>query len=394
VSEPPILIAGAGIGGLAAALALSQIGRPTVVFERTEAAREIGAGIQLSPNACAALKALGVLEAVRGRSFEPEALEIRDGVSGALLAREPAGAHFETYFGAPYLQIRRADLHNVLMQAALDSGVLILGGSCVTTFESSPKAVRVDLAHGEPVSGSALIGADGLGSTVREGLFGAERARFTGQIAYRALVPREDVDSRLVAPVAGVWLGARQHFVHYYVAGGAAINVVGVVEGAEPGLESWAREAADEALKEAFKDWAAPVRQLCAAAQSTRCWPLFDRRPLTTWGRQNVTLLGDACHPMLPFLAQGAAMALEDAVTLARCVGDAGTDIPLAFKRYQGLRKPRTSRVQAAARRNARLFHLPTALMRKGLGAALSLGNAVAPGKLSLRQDWLYGHRP
>jgi salicylate hydroxylase len=393
VSALPILIAGAGIGGVAAALALARNGQPVVVLERAEAAAEIGAGIQLSPNACAALLSLGVLEEVRGKSFEPEAIEMRDGISGALLAREPAGAQFEGYFGSPYLQIRRADLHEIMLDAALAAGVSIWNGSHVTSFETVASEVRIALSSGESVSGCALIGADGLRSAVREGLFGPEKARFTGQIAYRALIAREDVDAATFAPVAGVWLGARQHFVHYFVAGGAAINVVGVVEGAEPGLESWEREAPDEALKAAFKDWAPPVRQLCIAARATRCWPLFDRLPLASWGRDNVTLLGDACHPMLPFLAQGAAMALEDAVTLAHCVEDSGDNFRQGFRRYETLRKPRTARVQAAARRNARLFHLPMTMMRQGLGAVLSLGSIVAPGKLSLRQDWLYGYR-
>lgn len=384
-----IVLAGAGIGGLTAALALPKSVGVTLLEQAPELA-EVGAGVQLSPNATRVLDRLGLLPAVEALAFEPQAAEVREAAGGRLLLRQALGAQARARWGAPYLHVHRADLQAVLVEAvrARPDCELQLGAK-VAAVEPARDRVEAVLADGRRVGGDALVGCDGLHSVVREALWGRERPRFTRQTAWRGLVETSRLPPGLIPPVAAVWTGPGRHFVHYYVRGGALVNFVGVVERAEPTDESWSRRGDPAELAAAFAGWPAPVTAILGAVERTWRWDLYDRPPSPVWSKGRVSLLGDAAHPMLPFLAQGAAMAIEDAAALGEAL-QAFPEVEAALRGYEARRKDRTARVQAGARRNAALFHLPPPLARSAFGAA-GLLDSLAPEKGARRFDWLYG---
>ncbi len=382
--RPRIAIAGAGLGGLFAATALAQSGCAVVVCERAGALAEVGAGVQVSPNGARLLERLGVLADVRAAGFAPEAAQIRAGVSGARILRVPLGAAAEARWGAPYLQIHRADLLAILAEAAQRAGATVRLGAAVAGVEQG----ALLLSDGGAVEADVVLGADGLRSAVREALLGREAPRFTGHVAWRATVPTTEVPPDLAAPDATVWAGPGRHVVTYRLRGGALVNVVAVEERAAWAEESWSAEGDPAALRAAFAGWR--VAPLLAAVQRCWLWGLFDRDPLPLWTCGAVGLLGDACHPMPPFMAQGAVQAFEDGATLARLLPGA-TDLPAALRAYEAERRGRAARVLATARGNAALFHArgPGAALRHGPVALVSrLAPALAAGRL----DWLYGH--
>jgi salicylate hydroxylase len=360
------------------------------LLEQAPALVEVGAGIQLSPNATRVLDRLGVLAAIQAAAFEPEAAEVREAASGRLLLRQPLGAHARARWGAPYLHVHRADLQAVLLDAvrARPDCDLRLEAK-VETAGPVRDGVAVTLADGRSIEADALVGCDGLHSVVRRALWGEERPRFTRQVAWRGLVEAARLPPGLVPPVASVWTGPGRHFVHYYLRGGALVNFVGVVEESRPIGESWSREGDPAELAAAFAGWPAPVAAIVRAAERTWRWDLYDRPPAPVWSKGRISLLGDAAHPMLPFLAQGAAMAIEDAAALAEAL-QAYADVEAALRGYEARRRDRTARVQAAARRNAALFHLPAPLARGAFGAA-GLLDSLAPAHGARRFDWLYG---
>ena len=361
----PVLVAGGGIGGLAAALCLARKGIETVVFERQPAFAELGAGIQISPNASRVLHYLGLADGLRQCAFLPEGTEFRRWRSGRLVSRSDLGQAAIAAYGFPYYHIHRGDLLRLLVSAAEKSSHIVLNANAeVTSFEAMAEGVRATVVGSIEATheGDALIGADGIHSTVRERLLGPASPTFTGNVAWRALVPVERLPADLVRPVATVWWGPRRHFVHYYVRGGALVNCVCVVEAGEGSgweVESWTERGELAELQADFAGWHENVRCLIERmdADSLHKWALFDRPPSPQWGKGPVTLLGDACHPMLPFMAQGAATAIEDGAVLASCLADAD-DVPAALKRYAALRQPRAAWIQRLARRNARIFHL------------------------------------
>ena len=385
---PGIAVAGAGIGGLAAALALAEVGSRVTVFEEAEALEPVGAGVQLSPNASLVLARLGVLDGLRARAVEPDEVVIRRARDGATLARVPLGASAAARYGAPFLVALRADLQAALeARVAAHPGIALhlghgvagyardRGGVALRFLDPRRPALRVD----------ALVGADGLHSALRHrpGELRRDDARASGRSAWRSLVPRAAVDAEVLLPRSTLWLGRRAHLVHYPVAGGDLVNVVAIIDegAAAQAATSWSQPAAPAAIARRFDDWAAPARRLIAAAPSWRKWTLFDR-----WSDGPVTLLGDAAHPMLPFLAQGAAQAIEDAAVLADSVARSSGDLSAAFSAYEGLRRPRTSRVQAESRKQGRIYHLgpPASIMRDLVLASLGRDRLVA------RFDWLY----
>ena len=383
-----VIIVGAGIGGLTAALALARRGAPSVVLERAEQLDEVGAGLQLSSNACRVLFDLGLEGEIRRIGHAPDAVMVRGATDGRVLLENRLGAFAEQRWGAPYLQVKRSALQALLAEATTASGLVETRlGSDVTTIDR--EAARVRLATGEDIGGEAIIGCDGLNSVVRRALWGETPARFTGQTAWRGLASSADLSPEWSGKAA-VWAGHRKHFVHYPV-GEGLVNMVAVVEASEAGGESWSEVGQHAALAATFDDWPEPVRAVIAAVQTPWRSALFDRPPLPQWSKGCATLLGDAAHPTLPFLAQGAAMAIEDAVILAECLAS-GAEVPTALRRYEIRRRARTAKVQAWASRNATLFHLPGPMMKAAFGAA-SLADRLAGRVGEARFDWLYGYR-
>ena len=381
-----VIVAGGGVGGLAAALFLARCGASVSVLERAPAFTEIGAGLQLSPNATRLLFALGLEAALRRVAFRPQAAEVRDRADGRRLLVTPLGAAAEARWGAPYLQLHRADLLDVLLAAAGAAGVALRTACPLEGVAQDGRRVQVETG-GETLEADVLVGADGVRSRVRAALFGETPARFTGQIAWRGLVEAARLPDGLIAPSATVWTGPGAHFVHYFVRGGCMVSFAGFTAGRRTSPESWTEPAGPGEIAAAFNGWPEPVTALIAALADAPGWraAVHDRPPQRDWSRGRVALLGDAAHPMTPYLAQGAGMAVEDAEALARHLnGDRPPAEALAA--YVRERRARTRRVQAWAQRNGAVFHLPTPVRR----AAFAMARRGAAGDLG----WLYGYRP
>jgi salicylate hydroxylase len=386
-----VIIAGAGIAGLTVSLALAEKGWRVSLVERTEQLSEVGAGLQLGANAVRILSELGLAEPLMAAGFAPQAAEVRVAATGKLLLRNPLGAEAQARWGAPYLQISRTDLQFILLNAAKDHPQINLRlGAEVVSVEPDGSTATAILADGERIEGDLVIGADGVRSRLRNALFGSQPLQFTGQVAWRGLVPAERFSPGLIPPVAAVWTAPAKHFVHYYVCGGRMVNFVGVVE-RDWREESWTEPGDPAELQADFAGWPEPVRAICAAVEQPFRWALYGRPPMPRWSRGRATLMGDACHPMLPFLAQGAAMAIEDAAVLALEL-EQNTDVPGALQAYEQTRLPRATKVQSWSRRNARLFHLPQPASEALFGAA-ALADRFVPGGAAARFDWLYGYR-
>lgn len=369
-----LIIAGGGIGGLTAALCLAQRGCSVLVLEQAEQFSTIGAGIQLSPNCSRVLHHLGLADGLRAKGFLPEGTQFRDWRSGRVITESALGAEVAKRYGAPYYHIHRGDLLEVLLEAArAHSNIELRVNARVKGFvpAGTDSVVRVHTA-GTTESAAGLIGADGIHSMVRQALWGEQQPRFTGNVAWRMLVPTARLPAGMVRPMSTVWWGPGKHFVHYYVAGGDYVNCVCVVEKSGWQVESWTELGAVAELQKDFLGWHADVQELISHADPRDLfkWALFDRSPMPQWGKGCVTLLGDACHPTLPFMAQGAAMAIEDAAVLAACLGK-DQSVAAGMQRYEGLRRKRTAKIQQGSRRNAKVFHLSgVAAWLRNLGAA------------------------
>jgi len=374
-----ILIVGGGIGGITAALCLARDGHEVELYEQAETFSEVGAGIQLSPNCSRVLHHLG-LEAELGRDgFLPEGTEFRDWHSGRVITSSPLGQAALERFGAPYYHIHRGDLLSILVAAAeADASIRLHTGSKVTDLHESDTGVRLEV-RGDAHEGDLLIGADGIHSHVRSQLWGEEKPAFTGNVAWRALVPTERLPADLIKPMSTVWWGPGSHFVHYYVKGGERVNCVCVIEKGGWEVESWTERGEFDELKRDFEGWHSDIQMLIDQADrdSLFKWALYDRPPMKAWGRGRVTLLGDACHPTLPFMAQGAAMAIEDAAVLTACLRGPEA-VEASLKQYEDLRRERTAGVQLGSRRNATIFHLSgLAAKARNLAAGRSSGKAM-----------------
>jgi len=394
-SSRSVIIVGAGIGGLTAALAIAHRGFEVVVFDQAERLEEVGAGIQLSPNASRILLALGLAEQLGRHVVVPEELRIIDARTAHVLARAPLGAAAERRYGAPYWVIHRGDLQAVLVEAvrAHPRIALHLDGR-VEDFRINEDGVTISAhtAQGNvEYRGAAVVGADGLWSSLRRSLGNGREPRFAGHSAWRALAPAEAVVPELRAPAVNLWLGSAAHLVHYPVRGGSLVNVVAIMRDVwrETGWTAPA-ERAEILARYSAAAWSATARALLAAPRQWQKWALYDRPPLAHWGTGAATLLGDAAHPMLPYLAQGAAMAIEDAAVLAQSLAEAREDPAAAMRRYERQRRSRTARAQRAARRNGTIYQLggPAASLR-----SLALA-AVGGARLLARYDWLYGWTP
>jgi salicylate hydroxylase len=393
-----VFIAGGGIGGLTAALACAHFGHDVTVFEQADRLGEVGAGIQIPPNAMKVFRALGIADRITRNAVQPHAIEIKMGRSGRAVFSVPlvSGAGIDVAaqtWGAPYFHIHRAD-YIAALRGALEplANVTVNLGATVTTIAQTAQTVTVGFADGTQQSGDLLIGADGLGSTVRTWMHGADTPRFTGNIAWRAVVPVEALGDDAPAATACAWMGPGRHAVTYRLRGGTLANFVGVVETGRPSTEDWhARGSKADALAD-FAGWHPIITELIKAAPEDALyrWALYDRAPLPTWTRGRVTLLGDAAHPMLPFLAQGAAMAVEDAWVLADAITRID-DLDAALRHYQQDRLPRTARAQAGSRGNAKTFHKRTRLSQLATYGPMWVAGTLAPRLIRRRLSWLYG---
>lgn len=388
MSLRPVAIVGAGIGGLAAALALSRRGRPAVVLERRTALDETGAGLQLSPNASRVLIDLGLEAPLRRVASEPSRVVIRRSVSGETVGAVALGAFMRERFGAPYWVVARADLHRVLLDAVRGRpDIRLLVGRSVVSVDDEAGTARlaVEKAGGrETLEADAVVGADGLWSGMRRMLGDGRAPSYRGAVAWRATAPRGEVPEELAGDETGLWLGRGGHVVHYPMAGGRLVNIV-AIHGRRESVEGWSAPGDASELLAAFGPLASPLRRLLEVPEAWRLWSLHDL-PARRMSRGRIALLGDAAHPVLPTLAQGAALAIEDAACLARALGD-GAPVQPALARYAASRLRRVRRVQAQARRNSSVYHLP---WPADLARDIVIGR-LGPERMSERYAWLYG---
>ena len=387
-STQPVLVAGGGIGGLAAALALARQGVRVTVLEQAGQMGEIGAGMQLGPNAFAAFDALGVGAAARAAAVYTEELVMHDAIDARLVGRIPTGAAFRERFGNPYAVIHRADAHGCLYDAVRRNELIdCLTSVHVQRIESHADGVSLIDSHARRYDGCALIGADGVKSVVRERFVG-DAARVSGHVVYRAVAERADFPADLQWNAASIWVGPNCHLVHYPLRGGEQYNVVVTFHSRES--EQWGvREGSRDEVHSYFEGICPQARQLIELPKSWKRWATADREPIATWSFGAVTLLGDAAHPMLQYLAQGACMALEDAVTLGEAVRVQRGDLAAAFDTYQRARVARTARVVLSTREMGRIYHAK--------GVERLVRNELWKGRSTERfydaLEWLYGWR-
>ncbi|MEA2904844.1 MAG: 3-hydroxybenzoate 6-monooxygenase [Alphaproteobacteria bacterium] len=354
----PILIAGGGIGGLAAAYALARKGVAVRVLEQAPEFKEIGAGIQLGPNIFRALDRIGLKDAVLADAHVPPAMEMRCALSGERVTRIPLDdPRFLAKFQYPYAVTHRADIHGAILNACLGNNLVTLETQqTVEGYEDDADGVTVLLSSGERIRGRALIACDGMWSKIRDRLVGDGKPRVSGHIAFRAVLKRADVPADLWRPDVILWAGPRTHFVHYPLRRGDLYNLVAVFH-SDRYEEGWNAEADAADLWAHFKDQRPEVLRMLERIETWRMWVLCDREPIKDWSKGRVALLGDAAHPMLQYLAQGAAMATEDAVCLAEQVVERPDDLPAAFQAYVQQRYLRTARVQIMARVYGDFYH-------------------------------------
>jgi salicylate hydroxylase len=383
-----ILIAGAGIGGLAAASCLMKAGHEVEVHEQAPELAEVGAGIQISANAMHVLRHLGLEEAITRVGVRPGAYVFRLHDTGEVIQRFSLSDEHQQLHGAPYTQLHRADLHDILAARAraFDAGVVRLNHK-VTGFVESADGVELHFADGSPARGDLLIGADGLKSAVRRQFLGDAPATYTGDAAWRVVVPTERLPDNFLEKVMSVFMGPGGHVVCYYLRNGALLNFVGIVETDEVSEESWTVKLPWTELKAHYRGWHPAIQTIIDAADKDQCyrWSLFNRPPIRDWSTARVTLLGDAAHPTLPYLAQGAVMAIEDGAVLTRALAMADS-IPAALQLYQRNRVDRTARIVRQSSANRELFHLRTEAEIRARFAVRNEGED--------RNRWLYSYNP
>jgi salicylate hydroxylase len=389
-NEPKqVVIAGGGIGGLAAAVACAQRGVPVQLLERAPQLSEVGAGIQIGPNVTRILQAWGLGAVLAQVAAFPKQLQARDAQTGQAQGALPLGERAQALYGAPYATIHRADLQAMLHTAVQAAGVDVRLGQTVQGWRETDGGLQVDTSDGPSVQADALIGADGVWSAVRQQLLGDAPARFTGHLAYRALVAQADLPAHLRSDQVTVWMGPRLHVVHYPVRSGQWLNLVAIVHGAKPvNPNDWDQAGHTQALMQAMGAVGRDLHERLASVPAWRQWALHDRAPVSgasQMAQGRVALLGDAAHPMRPYLAQGAGMAIEDAQALAQCLSAGNVTVPDQLQAYAQARWARNARVQARAIRNGRIFHA-TGPVAWGRNLSMRL-----MGERVMDVPWLYG---
>jgi salicylate hydroxylase len=384
-----VVVAGGGMGGLAAAMACARLGLSVQLMERTEHLSEVGAGIQIGPNVTRILQAWRLGEALAEVAAFPKRLQARDAQTGQVLGNLRLGERAQALYGAPYATIHRADLQNLLHKAAQAAGVQVRLGQMVQGWRETAHGVEVNTADAPSQPADVLIGADGVWSAVRQQLLGDAPARFTGHLAYRALVAQADLPAHLRTDDVTVWMGLRLHVVHYPVRSGQWLNLVAIVHGVKPDpSQEWDQAGHTQALMQALGAVGADLHERLASVSAWRQWALHDRAPMAgahEMAQGRVALLGDAAHPMRPYLAQGAGMAIEDAQVLAQCLSAESGSITERLQAYAGQRWARNARVQARAIRNGRIFHA-TGPVAWGRNVSMRL-----MGERLMDVPWLYG---
>jgi len=382
----PVLIAGGGIGGLAAALALTRRGFEVKVLEQAPEIGEIGAGIQLGPNAFHAFDALGVGDKARGRAVYTDFMVMHDAVDEYQVGKIPTGEAFIKRFGNPYAVIHRVDVHTSLLEGAQETGkVEFLTSTRVERIEQDAHGVTVFDQHGNAHKGLALIGADGVKSVVRAHYVN-DPARVTGHVVYRAVVDKKDFPENLQWNAASIWVGPNCHLVHYPLRGGEQYNVVVTFHSRQQ--EEWGvTDGSKEEVQSYFQGICPKARQLIDLPKSWKRWATADREPIGQWSFGRATLLGDAAHPTTQYMAQGACMALEDAVTLGEALRLKGNDFEKAFDLYQRARVSRTARIVLSGREMGRIYHA------KGVERLVrnDLWRGRTPERFYDAMEWLYG---
>ena len=388
-SSLPIIVIGGGIGGLTTALALLQRGLDVAVYEQAPVLREVGAGVQIGSNGTRVLYALGLEQALRAVQVLPPRRQLRHWRTGETWNWFALGSASVERYGTPHILMHRNDLHGILVDAVrkLKSDAIRLGMRCSAVSQRAG-AATAQFATGEQVAGAAVIAADGIHSQVRQCLFGAGKPEFTGAIAWRGLVPMDRLPPHLAQLLTTNWIGPHGHVLHYPVRRGELMNFISIVERGDWQVESWIVEGSRDELSADFRDWHEDVHAFIDSIEVPYKWALLARGPMERWSQVRIALLGDACHPTLPFLGQGAVMAIEDAYIVAACLQRYSTDPERAFTRYEEIRKERTSAVVRKSHENRSHVFSP-ALADSG-----ALLNEVAhywqQEHVRERLDWLY----
>jgi salicylate hydroxylase len=387
MAKPHVLVAGAGIGGLTAALALLKRGFDVDVYEQARELKEVGAGLQLSANGNRVLYALGIGDELARLACEATGKEVRLWNTGQTWKLFDLGAESVARYGFPYFLVYRPDLLDILARAVSreKADAIHLGARC-TALAQDGSRVLLRWEGGE-ATGDALVGADGVHSRIRQALFGADAPEFTGIVAWRGTIPMTRLPVHMRRPVGTNWIGPGAHVVHYPVHGGECMNFVGAVERSDWQVESWTAQGTTAECAGDFRGWHEDVHRMIGSIATPFKWALMGRAPMTRWTVGRVTLLGDACHPTLPMLAQGAVMAIEDGFILARAV-EAYADVETALARYEDARRDRTRRMVLGSAENAKRFHDPA--LADPAGAQAYVDREWSEASVKARYEWLF----